>query len=121
MQPTHVMRYVVFLSLLLAAFAGCQTGPQRPTDAEIRAKLKTVNLADGISQSEAQIIGQCYFDKNVGCGCYSDVRDDGDKWVVDGYVGYAGLPRHFYIDKHSGRIFGSTAGPDYDNPLAIDP
>jgi hypothetical protein len=114
------MRHVTSL-LLLALCTGCQTGPQRNPDAEIRAKLHTVNVADGISQSEAETIGQCYFYKNVGCGVYSDVRDGGDHWIVDGFFGYAASPVNFSIDKHSGRISGSTFGPNYDNPLAILP
>jgi len=119
MQPTHAMRYVAYL--MLALCAGCQTAPPEPTYAEMRANLQTVNLAHGISESEAVIIGQCYFFKNVGCGCYSGVRDGGDHWIINGAFGMEAMPVHFYVDKHSGRIFGSTAGPDYDNPLAIFP
>ncbi|HTR41299.1 MAG TPA: hypothetical protein VMH87_06750 [Pseudomonadales bacterium] len=113
------MRYVPYLLLVLCV--GCQTSPQKKSDAEIRAKLHTVNVADGISESEAETIGQCYFDKNIGCGVYVDVRDDGDKWIVDGAIGAVAVPGHFYIDKRTGKIFGCTFGPNYGDPFAIDP
>jgi hypothetical protein len=114
------MRFSATLILLLVLCAGCQTQPVEPTPAEWRQKLHIVALADGISQSEAQIIGQCYFAKNVGCGCFGGIRDGGDRWIVDGAFGIAAQPVHFYIDKRTGRIT-SDFGPSYDNPLEIYP
>jgi hypothetical protein len=115
------MRFSVILILLLVACAGCQTQPVAPTAAEWREKLRTVTLADGISQSEAQIIGECYFARHVGCGAFSGVHDGGDRWIVDGAVGYAAVPvQGFYIDKRSGKVV-SPIGPSYDNPLDIFP
>jgi hypothetical protein len=114
------MRFLTTL-ILLVACAGCQTQPTEPTAAQLREKLHTVTLADGISQSEAQIIGECYFAKNVGCGAFYGVHDGGDRWIVDGEFGYAAVPvKDFYIYKQSGRVV-SSIGPSYDNPLEIYP
>jgi hypothetical protein len=114
------MRFCASLILVLVVCAGCQTPPAAPTAAEWRQKLHAVTLVDGISQSEAQIIGECYFARNVGCGGFSGIQDGGDCWIADGAFGYAARPVHFYIDKRSGRIT-SDFGPSYDNPLEIYP
>jgi len=115
------MRLTALLLFLLVICAACQTQPARPATAEWREKLHTVTLADGISKSEARIIGECYFAKNVGCGAFYGVHDGGDRWIVDGGFGYAALPVHdFYIDKRSGKVT-SSIGPSYDNPLEIFP
>jgi hypothetical protein len=83
--------------------------------------LQTVTLADGISQSEAQIIGDCYFAKNVGCGAFYGVQDGSDRWIVDAGFVYAAVPvTGFYIVKQSGKVV-SPIGPSYDNPLDIFP
>jgi hypothetical protein len=107
------MRFCALLIVLLVVCAGCQTQ-------QLRGKLHTITLADGISQSEAQIIGECYFAKNVGCGGFLGVHDGGDRWIADGAFGYAAKPVQLYIDKRSGRIT-SDFGPSYDNPLEIYP
>jgi hypothetical protein len=115
------MRFVALSLLLLVACAGCQTQPAAPTTAQLREKLHTITLADGISQSEAQIIGECYFAKNVGCGAFYGVNDGGDRWIIDAGFGYAAMPvKELYIYKQSGKIV-SPIGPSYDNPLEIFP
>lgn len=107
--------------LLTAICTGCETLPNQPTIAERREKLHTVTLEDGISQSEARIIGESYFARHVGCGAFSGVHDGGGRWIVDGAVGVAGVPVHdFYIDKRSGKVT-SSIGPSYDNPRDIFP
>jgi hypothetical protein len=112
---------LAILPLMLVICAGCQTEPAPPTQAELRAKLHTVTVDDGISQSEAEIIGQCYFAKEVGCGAFSGIRDGGDRWIVDGGFGCGGMPvKGLYIDKRSGKVV-SPIGPSYDNPLEIFP
>jgi hypothetical protein len=118
---TRVMRFFALLILLVVVCAGCQTQPTEPSAAQQRGRLKTITLVDGISQSEAQIIGECYFAKNVGCGAFHGVHDGGDRWIVDAAFGYAAVPvKGFYIDKQSGRVV-SPIGPSYDNPLEIYP
>ena len=83
--------------------------------------MKTVKVADGISETEARTIAECYFHKNVGCGAFLGIHDDEDRWMVDGVFGYAGAPiRGFYIAKQSGKVV-SPVGPSYDNPLDIFP
>jgi hypothetical protein len=119
-RPTRAMRLTTTFLLLLMVCAGCRT-PAGPTQVELRERLKTVTLADGVSQSEARIIGECYFAWNVGCGAFYGIRDGGDRWIVDGGFGYAAEPvKGFYIDKHSGKVV-SPIGPSYDNPLEIFP
>jgi len=114
------MKFLASLILLIAC-AGCQTQPTEPTAAQLREKLHTITLADGISQSEAQIIGDCYFARNVACGAFYGVHDGGDRWIVDAGFGYAGMPvKGFYIEKQSGKVV-SPIGPSYDNPLEIYP
>jgi hypothetical protein len=118
---TRVMRFFALLILLVVVCAGCQTQPIEPSAAQQRERLQTITLVDGISQSEAQIIGECYFAKNVGCGAFYGVHDGGDRWIVDAAFGYAAVPvKGFYIDKQSGRVV-SPIGPSYDNPLEIYP
>jgi len=109
------------LVLSLVLCAGCQTHRIAPTKAQLQEKLSTIQLADGVSQAEAQIIGECYFARNVGCGIFSGVHDGGDRWIVDAAFGYAGQPvKGFYIEKHSGRI-ESPIGPSYESPFEIFP
>ncbi len=106
---------------LLLVVAGCSTAPIPPTTAQWREKLHTVTLADGVSQTEAQIIGECYFAREVGCGAFYGVRDGGDRWIAEVGIGVVAMPVHdVYIDKHFGKIT-SSIGPGYDNPLDIFP
>jgi hypothetical protein len=73
--------------------------------AELRRKLESITIADGISKPEAEVIAQCYFSKNVGCGAFTGIRDGGAFWVVEGVFGYGANPiRDFHIDKTSGNI-----------------
>jgi hypothetical protein len=112
---------IIALFVLLAACTGCGTSSTRPEDAELRRRLKSVTLSDGISQSEAEVIGQSYFAKNVGCGAFTGIRDGGDRWIVDAKFGYAGAPvKDFFIDKRSGKVT-SPVGPSYEDPLKIFP
>ena len=98
------------LIALLVICAGCQTQ---------RGKLRAVDLSDGVSQSEALIIGQCYSDKHLGGGKITSCEDGGDHWVVVGKLGgYVAKRLSFDIDKHSGKIT-SQVGPSYDCPLDI--
>ena len=88
---------------------------------ELRAKLKAITVADGISKSEAELIAECYFHQNVGCGGYTGIRDGGDFWIVDGAFGYAAKPiQGFHIAKSTGKIT-SPIGPSYATPFEIFP
>lgn len=109
------------LILPLMMCAGCQTQPTARTRTQALQTLRTVALEDGVSRSEAQVIGECYFARNVGCGVFLGVIDGGSRWIVDAAVGYAAKPvEGFYIDKHSGKVV-SPIGPSYDNPLEMLP
>jgi len=115
------MKGFTVLFLLSFAFVGCRTQTTGPADTELRQKLKAVTLADGVSQSEAEIIGRSYFAKNVGCGAFNGIQDGGDRWIVDGTFGVAAKPvKDFFIDKRSGKVT-SPVGPSYDDPLKIFP
>jgi len=107
--------------LLLVVCIGCHTYTVNPQDAELRQKLKAVTLSDGVSQSEAEVIAQSYFARNVGCGAFTGIQDGGERWIVDAKFGYAGEPiKGFFIDKHSGRVT-SPVGPSYGDPRKIFP
>jgi hypothetical protein len=89
--------------------------------AQLRQILHTVTVADGVSKPEAEIIAECYFHQNVGCGSFTGIRDGGTFWIVDGVVGYAAQPiEGFQIDKRSGKI-KSPIGPSYATPFEIFP
>ena len=78
-------------------------------------------MADGVFKSEAELIAECYFHQNVGCGGFTGIRDGGEFWVVDGAFGYAAKPiQGFHIDKSTGKIT-SPIGPSYATPFEIFP
>ena len=115
------MRFLASFILFVFVCVGCQTQPTDPSAGELRIRLHSITVVDGISQAEAQIIGECYFAKNVGCGAFRGVHDGGDRWIVDGGFGYAGEPiQGFYIDKQSGGVV-SPIGRSYGDPLKIYP
>ena len=106
------MKCVTTIFFLLIICAGCQTK---------RGKLHALVLSDGVSQSEAMIIGECYFAKHLAGGKITSIRNDGDYWVVEGKLGgYLAKPLSFDIDKRSGKVT-SQVGPSYDCPLDIYP
>src|SRR4051794_20643992 len=97
---TLLMRTITVFVIPLILCLGCYTRSAEPGNLELREKLRAITLSDGVSQSEAEIIGQSYFAKNVGCGVFTGIRDGGDRWIVDAKFGYAGEPvRDFFIDK----------------------
>src|SRR6266496_2381355 len=113
------MKLSSLLFLVLIACGSCSqpsvTSPSTNTSApsesrdvqtaQLRQKLKTVTVADGISKPEAELIAECYFHQNVGCGGFTGVRDGGDFWIVDGAFGVAAKPiQGFHIAKSSGKI-----------------
>jgi len=126
---------MVLLLLVVVGLSGCNSSSTTlaPTStssssqsrdaktAELRTKLKSITVADGISKSEAELIAECYFQRNVGCGAYTGIRDGGDYWIVDGAFGYAGQPiKGFHIDKNTGKVT-SPIGPSYASPFEIFP
>jgi hypothetical protein len=95
------------LFAVAAACLGCQTHV---------GKLSAVDFADGVSQSEAMTIAQCYSDKYLGRGEISSIEDGGDHWLAVGKLGgYLAKPLSFSIDKRSGKIT-SQGGPDHETP-----
>ena len=78
-------------------------------------------MADGVSKQEAEVIAECYFHQNVGCGGFTGIRDGGDFWIVDGAFGVVAKPiEGFHIAKSTGRIT-SPIGPSYATPFEIFP
>ena len=120
------MRLQGLILLALLICAGCSqpapTSPLSPRELEtnqLREKLRAITVADGISKPEAELIAECYFHQNVGCGGYTGIRDGGDYWIVDGAFGYAGTKiQGFHIDKSTGKIT-SPIGPSYATPFEI--
>ena len=83
--------------------------------------MKTITVTDGVSKSEAELIAECYFHQNVGCGGFTGIRDGGEFWIVDGAFGYAAKPiQGFHISKATGKIT-SPIGPSYETPYQIFP
>lgn len=145
------MRLLVLLLSAVIALSSCDSRPTNLTEsstpqaqaartADLRARLKAITLADGISRAKADLIARCYFDANVGCGAYKGIRDGGAYWIVEGAFGFGGMPiEGFHIDKHSGRITAGSVesfrsdgsggitsshraiGPSYASPLEIYP
>ena len=88
---------------------------------QVRQQLKAITIADGISKAEAELIAECYFYRNVGCGGFTGIRDGGEYWIVDGAFGYAAIPiQGFHIYKGTGKII-SPIGPSYATPFEIFP
>jgi hypothetical protein len=106
-----MMFRAIFFVLLVACF-GCQTQ---------RQKLHTVVLSDGVSQSEALIIGESYFAKHLAGGKITGIQDGGVHWIVAGRLdGYVAKPLSFEIDKHSGKITSQIGfAPSYICPFDI--
>ena len=91
------------------------------TDAtdKYEAALTTMNVDDGISLAEAQLIANSYFARNVGCGGFTGIRDGEGVWHVEGKFGYAAQPiKDFAIDKTSGEV-KSSIGHSYKDPKTI--
>ena len=45
-------------------------------------EARAVDRSDGVSKTEAMIIGQCYSDKHLGGGKMISIEDGGYYWVV---------------------------------------
>ena len=88
---------------------------------QFRQRLVNLWTTNGVTKSEAELIGEFYFHKNVGCGGFAGIRHGGDVWIVDGFFGYAALPvKNFQINKRTGKIT-SPIGPSYATPLQMLP
>ena len=129
------MRLSNLLIAALVTCAGCSQPPAssptaRTTSAavsrdertvQLREKFRSLSVADGVSKPEAELIAECYFHQNVGCGGFTGIRDGGEFWIVDGAYGYAAKPIHgFHISKATGKIT-SPIGPSYATPFEIFP
>ena len=113
------MRHLGLCLLVIAGSVGCER--VSPSESRLRQRLHSISLSDGVSQAEASIIAECYFDREVGCGGFLGIRDGGSRWIVEGAFGVAGKPvQGFYIEKQSGRVT-SPIGPSYDDPFQIYP
>lgn len=98
------MKFITTLIALLIICAGCHTQ---------RGNLHTADLSQGVTESEAMIIGQHYSDKYLGGGKITSIVDGGDHWIACGNLGgYLPKPLSFDIDKRSGTVT-STIGPTY--------
>lgn len=115
------MKRLFTLFLVSLVWSGCGKQSHEARSAELRQKLRKIKTADGISKSEAELIAECYFHENAGCGGFTGIQNGEDFWIVDGLFGYAGTPiKNFRIDKRSGKIT-SPIGLSYETPLQIFP
>ena len=79
----------------------------------LKSELKKVSLVDGISEAEANILVHVYSDVYIGCGSLTEVTDNGDHWLVHGFVGRGAKPvTGFTIMKTTGEMV-STVGPSF--------
>ncbi len=109
--------WTVLIVLVPVLCTGCNRDPdavaakeRMATTAKLRRQLSGITLQDGISQSEAEIIANFYFDRNVGCGAFNGIRDGGSFWIVNAQSGLAGTPVNgFHIDKVTGKILSPSA------------
>lgn len=129
------MKPPILALFALIALGGCSqrsamsptantSGTPQPRDAQtaqLREKLENITVADDISKSEAELIAECYFHLNVGCGMFTGIRDGDDYWIVDGAFGYAARPIvGFQISKSTGKVT-SPIGPSYATPSQMFP
>jgi len=106
------MRSAAILLLLMMVCIGCESR---------RDRLHAIDFAHGVSQSDARIIGECYFAKHIPRGKLTGVQDGGAQWIIEGNIGgYFPKKMSFDVDKRSGKI-ASQVGPSYDNPLDMYP
>jgi hypothetical protein len=90
---------------------------------KLQKKLKAVKVSDGISKSEAEIIGRSYFLQNVGCGSFWEIWDGGEYWIAHGMIGLAAKGTNdVHINKIDGKVTAPTSiGASYSDPLQIIP
>lgn len=86
------------------------------------SELGELNVSDGVSLDEANvIIGAIYYSKyGDGCGAPGEIADDGEFWKIPTFSGFAASPdAPLYIDKKTGEVRrrNSTLVSD---PTAID-
>ena len=120
------MRPALLVILVSVICSGCNQDPDAVAAKErtaktamLRRQLIAITLLDGISQSEAEIIANFYFDRNVGCCAFNGIRDGGPFWIVNAQFGFAGTAVNgFHIDKLTGKI-SSPIGPSYSNPSEL--
>ncbi len=103
------MKNIITLILVSLALSGCgatSVNTSGGTYQEDFDALKTVEAADGISQSEAYTIAKAFFWSNIsGCGFPEVPSSQNDFWVSKTRIGYAGLPgESIFINKNTGTI-----------------
>ena len=118
------MKVPAFIIVTLACcLVGCSTLPTAGEHrAQLQAKLSTVVIEDGISQSEADIIAENYYFRftQTACGSVLRVTEEDSIWIARTYYGPAAMPTRepIRIDKRSGRVTWSD-GPTMSNPKMI--
>lgn len=103
------MKNIIALTLILSVLSGCGTTSLNTSGGlyqEDIDALKTVEIADGINQSEAYIIAKAFFwSKISGCGFPDKPVSQNNFWVSKTRIGYAAVPGEpIFIDKNTGTI-----------------
>ncbi len=101
MHPAQNLRAFTIFLLLLVAGTSCRKPSADPGAAQTE---NAVNVSNGISQAEAEVIARRYFAEKVGCGAFAGIRDGVNRWIVEGQTGYSGDPVQGSIDKRSGKF-----------------
>jgi hypothetical protein len=116
-----IYNMILACTLLLA---GCDEPAAISYPQELQAlknRLATVNMDDGISKDEADIIAENYWALcGIGCGAMMPPEDWGQYWISKTVLGYAARPTRepIRIDKKSGQITWSD-GPTIKNPKTM--
>jgi hypothetical protein len=112
-EMKHKIALLLILILLIACASFDKKTALEKHNQERQIRLASVNLGDGVSFSEAEILSQEYFWRYVsGCGVTGKPIDKGDRWEIEMFVGYADIlaDDRIQIEKSSGTISlkGST-------------
>jgi hypothetical protein len=116
-------RIVVVALILVGACARSQPRPQFPPDIienhqeswrEFDTAASAFSVADGVDQSEAQLLAQAYFVWKIsGCGFPESPVDAGTEWQARPRIGYAGEPGNdlIRINKRTGVVSYASERP----------
>jgi hypothetical protein len=88
---------------------------------KMAATVRGIDLKAGVTQSQANVIAQLYFQAFIsGCGYADNAVDHGSQWEVTPRVGFGGIPDQnpIVIEKHTGKISWGH-GKAFVSPAAL--
>jgi len=96
---------IFFIVAITLTGVACTTTETRTYNDDFK-ELNTVNSGDGINKEEAYVIAKAFFWSNIsGCGFPEIPVKEGNNWVSQTRIGYAGVSGEpIYIDVTNGII-----------------